>query len=68
MIDYAFASGLPTFETWVVIGVGVLAVFGAWFLISEALDALNEWLNVRELRANEERRMKAVTAWKARTR
>ena len=56
------------FETWVVIGVGVLAVCGAWFLLSEALDALNEWLNVRELRQMEERRMKAVTAWKARTR
>jgi hypothetical protein len=53
---FYFASGLSTTETWGLIVIAFLACCGVWFLLSQALDALNEWLNRRALRQTEERR------------
>jgi hypothetical protein len=46
---------------YIAIGIAFLSCCGVWFLLSRALDALNEWLNRREMRQTEElRRLNAV--------
>ena len=56
-------NGLTPLQTWGLIALVVFALAGVWFLLSLALDAINDWLNQRaydaQYRINETREQAA---------